>query len=380
MAGKGRRFSEQGWNIPKQLITINGRTLVDISMQSIRTENCNLIFIVREEHVSNFHIDQILKKQFGPDTTVIPVKGDTEGAVCSCLYAKKYINNETSLSIYCLDVEFRPKFNPYKIDTDVDGLILTFRSNSPNYSYVQTDFKHKVTRTAEKLVISNEAATGLYYFKHGRDFVSYANMMLEDQEKQNNEYYICPLYNYLIKAGKNIITSEVDKMYVFGTPEELDFTKKVSYNKFGVGSIALCADHSGYELKEAVKKMVYEGNRFNVELNYNDFGTYINENCDQVDYTKLACKSIIDNECKFGFGFCRTGQAINITANKFPGIRAAVVFDEYTAEHAIRHNGANFLSFASKYVSKEKAFDIINKLLEVSFDGGRHQNRVMKYE
>ena len=77
-------------------------------------------------------------------------------------------------------------------------------------------------------------------------------------------------------------------------------------------------------------------------------------------------------------GFCRTGQGVNIFANKSEKVRAALIFDEYTAEHSIRHNCANFFSIPSKYVDRNKIEELIKTFLINSFDGGRHMTRMNK--
>ena len=145
----------------------------------------------------------------------------------------------------------------------------------------------------------------------------------------------------------------------------------MALNRFGPGVVALCCDHSGFDLKEKTKAVLSE-----LGIRYVDFGTYVNKNCDQVDYTTLACNAISSGACSHGLGFCRTGQAINMAANRCKGIRAALIYDEYSAEYSIRHNGANFFSVSSKVISDMKP--ILETLMDATFEGGRHQVRVKK--
>lgn len=374
IAGNGQRFVDAGYPIPKPIILVNRKLLIDLSLSSINTSECNIIFVVRSEHISNFHIDEVLKKTFGNDIQVVVAKHLTQGAVSSCLLAKEEINNDLPLIIFTSDVYFEKQFNPAEIDFNtVDGLVLTFKSNSPNYSYVSLE-NGFVNATAEKLVISNNAAVGVYCFSKGKTFIEYAEKMVNQQLKTNNEFYICPLYNLLIKDGLKIQTREVKKMYVFGTPDEMQFYLDICSKKFGDGIVGLCSDHSGYITKEKCKTIL-DG----LDIDFIDFGSYVDKDCDQVDYTKLLCKAIVDKRCSFGLGFCRTGQAINISANKIKGIRAGLIFDEYTAEYAIRHNGINFASISEKY-ALDNLQNIIQCLKDNTFDGGRHQIRVQKIE
>ena len=171
MAGLGSRFIKEGFKVPKQIINIKDRHLIDISLDCIDYKDCNLIFVLRDEHVYNHHMDELLKKKFGDEIKIVVLDQLTDGSVCSCLFAEEYINNEAPLVIHTLDIEFRPVFNPHVMETlDADGLILTFKSNSTNYSYAQLDSEGNVTKTAEKKAISPHACVGIYGFKRGDEF------------------------------------------------------------------------------------------------------------------------------------------------------------------------------------------------------------------
>ena len=93
----------------------------------------------------------------------------------------------------------------------------------------------------------------------------------------------------------------------------------------------------------------------------------------------LAAKAIKNKVISHALGFCRSGQGVNITANKFKDIRSSIVFDEYTAKYSVEHNCSNFFSIPSKYIlTKEKIKKIITILQKSSFDGGRHKVRIEK--
>ena len=175
----------------------------------------------------------------------------------------------------------------------------------------------------------------------------------------------------MIDDGKKITISEVDKMHVMGTPEELDFFRNIVLKTFGDKKIALCSDHSGYELKKSCVKILDKLN-----IKYIDFGCYTKKDCDYNVYVDQAAEFINRGDCDYGFAFCRTGQGVNIAANKQSGIRSALVFDEYMAEMAVRHNCANFFSFAEKYIDSNLLESLIKIICNSSFDGGRHTNRV----
>lgn len=376
MAGLGSRFIKEGFKVPKQLINIKDKHLIDISLDCLNYEDCNLIFVVRDETVYNFHIDNLLKKKFGDNIKIVILDKLTDGSVCSCLYAEEYINNDAPLVIHTLDIEFRPVFDPHTMnDLDADGLLLTFKSNSANYSYADVDDDGYVKRTAEKKAISSNACVGIYGFKKGSDFCKYAKEMIERDVRTNNEFYIAPMYNLLIDDCKKIITSDVDKMHVFGTPDEFHFYKENVIRKLGDKPIAICSDHSGFDAKEEFKHILEKHN-----LDYIDFGTILNKDCDYRDYIAQAVKAISERDCDYGFGFCRTGQGVNICANKYKGIRSALIYDEYSMEMAVRHNCANFFAIPAKDFTFERMDKYLKLCTNHTFDGGRHQVRIQELE
>lgn len=223
MAGIGKRFLDKGWNIPKQLIQVGNKTMIQWSMSCIDHGDITKVFIVRRDQVDQHSIDTYLKEQFGEDSIIVISETETEGTVSSCLLAEEHINNESPLAITTLDVFFTPNFNlMHDLKTNIDGTILVFNSDNPAYSYSVLDDSGYVTRTAEKEVISNNASVGLYCFSKGSTFVKYAKHMIKQNLRTRNEFYVCPLYNLLIQDGLKIDTLPVDSMHLMGTPDELN--------------------------------------------------------------------------------------------------------------------------------------------------------------
>lgn len=373
MAGRGQRFVDQGYIMPKPLIIVNNKQMIEYSMDSVDYSECNITFVVRQDHVYNYSVDQILKNKYGEDINIIALDKITRGTVESCLMAQEFIDNDLPLIINTLDIQFSPKFDPASIPGDLDGLILTFKANSTNYSYVQTGDDGLAKKTAEKTVISPNAAVGIYCFKSGKMFCEAAREMIESNYMTNNEFYVSPMYNLLINKGKRIGTQEVEKMYVTGTPKELEFYLKHIAPKFGRKPIGICCDHSGFKAKELAKSEL----EF-YDIPYIDYGTHIGKDCDYADYVYQATHAIKNGDIDHAIGFCRSGQGVNIAANKCNGIISALIFDEYTAKHAVKHNCANFFAIPEKYVDQKMMHKIINILLTERFDGGRHQNRIDK--
>ena len=373
IAGKGQRFVDDGFHMPKPLIMVDDKHIIDWSFLSINKDEYDIVFVVRKEHIYNFGMDTILRNKFGEDIKIVETDKITSGTVASCLLAKDLINNKQQLVIYTLDVHFQNQFSINAVDKESDGFILTFKANNPAYSYAELDEAGLVLRTAEKEVISENAAVGIYYFKEGSTFVKYAEEMIDKNLRTNNEFYVCPLYNLMIKNGLKVRTAQVDKMYLMGTPNELNFFKNNVNKHFGEKPIALCSDHSGFELKEITKQILDEKG-----LKYIDFGTYVKKDCDYNDYVTQVTQFIQDKYCDFGFVFCRSGQGVNMAANKQKGIRSSLISDEWTAEMAVRHGCSNVFAFSEKNIDKDLMEKCIDKIQHNTFDGGRHINRVQR--
>ena len=222
IAGLGERFVEKGYVLPKPMIDVKGQYLVEKSLESVNAEDSQLIFIVRKEHEDDFAIKSKLVEKFGKDIKVIEVDYTTPGAICTCLLAAEYIDNDVPLIIFTPDCYFEPQFDLERIDITYDGVVCTFESNSDAHSYVVLDENNFVLKAAEKEVISSHAVGGLYYFKKGSYFVKYANELVERNVKSRGEYYICPVYNLLINDGMKIGIDPNSKHIVLGTPKDLE--------------------------------------------------------------------------------------------------------------------------------------------------------------
>ena len=223
MAGAGKRFAEAGYTFPKPLIDVNGQPMIQKVVENLGLE-ANYIFIVQKSHRKEYNLDSMLNL-IAPNCTIVEVDGITEGAACTTLLAKEYIDNDKPLFIANSDqyVEWNPLDFMYKMnERKADGGIVTFKATHPKWSYAKTGDNGLVVEVAEKNPISNNATVGFYYWRHGSDYVKYASQMIEKDIRVNNEFYVCPVYNESIKDGKNIHTHEVKDMWGLGTPEDLE--------------------------------------------------------------------------------------------------------------------------------------------------------------
>ena len=373
IAGKGSRFFNAGIKIPKQLIIAGDKHCIDWSLESFDLNDVNIHFIIRDEHISNFSYDKVLKEKFGEGIKIHSLKKITRGSVESCLIAKDDINNDDYLTIFTMDVMFEPKLNLNELEKSVDGTLLTFKSNSDAYSYAQIDKNGNTIKTAEKEVISNDALVGVYHFNKGSTFVDYAEKLIKDDIRTKNEFYLAPMYNLLINDGLKINTINVEKMHIFGTPNELEFFENHTLKSKKQKTIGLCSDHSGYKLKELVREILVNNN-----IKFHDYGTYTDNACDYNDFVMPAVSAYIDNKCDYIFGFCRSGQGVNIASSSYPQIMSALIYSNESASLAIKHNCANFFSIPSSIWNEKNIKNLIDIILNTDFDGGRHQARVMK--
>lgn len=224
MAGAGSRFEKAGYTFPKPLIDVNGKPMIQVVVDNLNLD-ANFIYVVQKSHRQKYNLDTLLNL-ITPNCTIIEVDGITEGAACTALLAKDYINNDNPLFFANSDqyVEWNSSDFMYKMqETNFDGGIVTFKSTHPKWSFVKLDENNFVSMVAEKNPISNLATVGYYFWKNGADFVNYAEQMINKNIRVNNEFYVCPVFNEAINDGKKIITFNASKMWGIGTPEDLDF-------------------------------------------------------------------------------------------------------------------------------------------------------------
>ena len=228
MSGAGSSFIAAGYTFPKPLIDINGEPMVQLVIENLTPKlDHKFILISKKEQYDKFSLHQIFSNATKGNFISIPLSGPTQGALCSVLNAVDYINSDEELIIANADQVIEAdidEFIEFARKSKMDGVIMTFNSHHPRWSYARVDREGNVLEVAEKKVISDQATVGIYYFKKGSDFVKAAFSMIEKNIRFNNDFYVCPVFNEMILEGKSIINWEIkqSQMHGLGTPEDLN--------------------------------------------------------------------------------------------------------------------------------------------------------------
>lgn len=229
MAGRGSRFTKEGYQTPKPLIPIHQKKpMIGVIINNIRPACAHhFIFICLAEHIQNHQMDKALRT-FAPSCEIVPVHSVTEGAACTILLARDWINNDNPLMIANSDQWVDCDINVYlssMIESGDEGWMMTMRAKDPKWSFVRLNEERKVVEVVEKKVVSNEATVGIYNYKKGSYFVEAAEEMIAKNLKVNNEFYVAPAYNQMIKKGCRVgiynVGLDGNGMYGLGIPTDL---------------------------------------------------------------------------------------------------------------------------------------------------------------
>lgn len=245
MAGAGSRFVAAGYVDPKPLVRLHDVPMIRLVIENLRPkQEHRFIFICQKAHIHAY--DLAVKLQlWAPGSEVIELQGLTEGAACTVLCAKPLIDNDAELMIansdQYIDVDINRYLNAMPARS-LDAQIMTMKANDPKWSFIKISDQGYVTAVVEKVVISDEATTGIYNFKSGCDFVRAAETMIREGSRVNGEFYVAPTYNQLIREGYKIgyynVGREGDGMYGLGTPADLDKFTALHISRNAVASLS----------------------------------------------------------------------------------------------------------------------------------------------
>ena len=226
MGGAGRQFVERGYAFPKPLVEVAGQPLIEIVVRNLTpSEPHQFVFVCREEHVEQYALGDVLRL-ISPGCRVVTMRKPTAGALCSVLLGVELLQNDEELLVanadQHVDVSVDTFLDAARADR-LDGSIMTFPNTHPRWSYARVE-NGQVTGVAEKQPISRHATAGLYYFRRAKDFVDAAERQLLKNASVKGEFYVAPVYNELVLAGRRIgvFPLEAAQMHGLGTPQEVE--------------------------------------------------------------------------------------------------------------------------------------------------------------
>jgi HAD superfamily hydrolase (TIGR01509 family) len=233
MAGLGSRFQVAGYQHPKPLIPIGKpgeeKPMICWVIDNLNITGAKFIFILRNEHVEM--IKDTLEAH-APGCKIVTVDNVTQGPACTVLEAWEQgaLDPSKPLLIANSDQWLEWDANAFLYQSqNCDGSISVFHQPDPNdtkWSYASLDIHGFVKEVREKIVISDIATTGVYYWNRTDEFVKYAGEMIRDNERVNNEFYVAPVYNRAIADGKRIKVIDCKKMWGLGVPHDLETFKR----------------------------------------------------------------------------------------------------------------------------------------------------------
>lgn len=227
MAGEGSRFQKAGYTVPKPFIDVKGKHMIEWVIDNVSSTKYNIefVFLCRENHLEHNSMSFLDSQRFS--YKIVLVKNLTEGAACTVLLAKNVLNPELPLVIVNSDqyLEWNAdSFYTSLLNPTYDGIISTFYSpdsSDTKWSFVELDENTLITKVAEKIWLGPNATTGIYGWKRTSDFLLYAEQMIQNNIRVNNEFYICPVYNEAIQDKKKIRLIECKKLWGLGVPDDL---------------------------------------------------------------------------------------------------------------------------------------------------------------
>jgi len=228
MAGRGARFQEAGYRLPKPLIPVHGIPMIEVVIDNLRPRRSHqFTFICQREHLETFGVAKLLQRA-APDSKIIAIDRVTEGAACTVLLARQIIDGSRPLMIANCDQWIDASIDDYLDAADRGnwgGFLMTMSSDKPKWSYVRRGADGNVVGVVEKQVVSSEATVGIYNFARGSEFVRAADAMIAANDRVNGEFFVAPTYSWLIRAGGRVGTYSIGAdhsgMYGLGTPADL---------------------------------------------------------------------------------------------------------------------------------------------------------------
>lgn len=220
MAGRGSRYTSQGYETPKPLIPVAGKPMVLWALKSLQGIHFSKhIVIALKEHEERHDISKLLRSNISGNVEFVLLDKTTEGQLCTVLEAKHLFDPEESLLVSSSDTFVESSIGNDIQHSKAGGIISVANLQGEQWSFARTDEKGNVVEVAEKRRISDHASTGLYYFKKASELIHFGEEMIRNKETTRGEYYLIPVYQRLINAGITVGISKANAMWDMGTPE-----------------------------------------------------------------------------------------------------------------------------------------------------------------
>lgn len=234
MAGESKRFLNKGYAVPKYMIEAKGLTLFDYALKSLPLDiMTKIIFVGLKSHEEKYRLSDFIEGRmkdifdYPKDKyRIVLLDHPTQGQAETVYKAKDHVLPDKDLIIYNVDTYFRSGSLTRLLSSSgkKDGVLGAFvlKDKDPKWSFAKVDGDGVVVKTAEKEQISSYALTGMYHFSRAEDFFNVFEYHAEQKILFKNEYYVAPMYNYLIVQGKKFVLNLCDSFQPLGTPEDVE--------------------------------------------------------------------------------------------------------------------------------------------------------------
>ncbi len=221
-------FSRSDYHFPKPLIELQGRPMVELVIDNLRTldEDVRFVFVLRSEDCRAFNLDQVVRLAARGAADVVILDRPTDGALCSCLMAIDHIVDGEPLVVangdQILDIDLPGAISSFR-RASADAAVITFDSVHPRWSYVRLE-DGRVIEAAEKRPISRNAVAGFYYFRDGADFVACAMDAVKAGQSSDGRFFISASLNQAVLRGLNVrhLDMREENYHSFYSPQRLD--------------------------------------------------------------------------------------------------------------------------------------------------------------
>lgn len=222
MAGRGARFAERGYHVPKPLVEVAGKPMLYWALQSLEgMDYSEIVFVALEEHERQWGLEAATVQLGLARSRLILLPEVTEGQLCTVMAARNYLSADEDVLVASSDTFVVSDLSAaiQSRGTACRGIISVANLPGEQWSFARTDFSGRVVEVAEKRRISNHASTGLYYFAHGADLLQAGDAMIHNREKTIGEYYVIPVYRKFVELGWRVEINVASEMWDMGTPE-----------------------------------------------------------------------------------------------------------------------------------------------------------------